>query len=204
VLALLLWVAIATYAGLSQRTVWAGTFVSLIGIASCEAVVARARVEEKRAAVPSSTRATQPTRPVALGSRPGAPPIATGGPPLVSHIELPSTFDNGTFARFVPFGDAREVIVRRGKELGFNYGHEQSRRTVVLHGREFTVVRARAILSPPPLRPGQAPMSREAARQFTPESEVLYLPDAEVLLRREPNGFSDAEVERILAAISFQ
>jgi len=33
-------------------------------------------------------------------------------------------------------------------------------------------------------------------------SEVLFLPDAEVLIRRAPDGFTDAEVEKILAAIS--
>ena len=32
--------------------------------------------------------------------------------------------------------------------------------------------------------------------------EVLRLPDAEVLIRRVPGGFSDDEVEKILAAIT--
>jgi hypothetical protein len=32
-------------------------------------------------------------------------------------------------------------------------------------------------------------------------SEVLFLPDAEVLIPRKPQGFTDAEVEKILSAI---
>jgi hypothetical protein len=47
-------------------------------------------------------------------------------------------------------------------------------------------------------------MSPKAAKNYKPESEVLYLPDAEVLIRREPSGFSNAEVEEILAAISVE
>ena len=124
--------------------------------------------------------------------------------PTRSRIDLKCTADTGTFARYVPFGDQREVIVRRGKELGFNYGLEQSRRMVKVKGYKFPLVRTMALLSPPPMRPGQAPMSPKAAKNYQPESEVLYLPDAEVLIRREPSGFSSAEVEKILAAISVE
>ncbi len=113
---------------------------------------------------------------------------------------LPITYDNGTFARFVPFGDAREVIVRRGKEIGScSYGLEQSRRTVTLGGLEVPVVRYQAILSPPVLPPGAAPIVDEG--QYRPISDVIHLPDAEILVRRKPGGFSDTEMERILAAI---
>ena len=121
--------------------------------------------------------------------------------PTRSRIDLKCTADTGTFARYIPFGDQREVIVRRGKELGFHYGIEQSRRIVKVKGYLFPLVRTMALLSPPPMRKGQAPMSAEAAKNSKPESEVLYLPDAEVLIRREPSGFSDAEVEKILAVI---
>lgn len=121
-----------------------------------------------------------------------------------TRINLKCTADTGTFARYVPFGDAREVIVRRGKELGFNYGFELSRRSVTIQGRSFELVRSQATLSPPPMRPGQKPMTKEAAKHYQPESEVLYLPDAEILIRREPEGFSSAEVDKILAAISFE
>lgn len=124
--------------------------------------------------------------------------------PKHSRIDLKCTADTGTFARYVPFGDKREVIVRRGKEMGFNYGLEQSSRTVVIGGHKFRVVRSMAMLSPPPMHPGQKPMSAKAAKAYQPESEVLYLPDAEVLIRREPDGFSKEEVEKILAAITVE
>lgn len=124
--------------------------------------------------------------------------------PARSKLNLKCTADTGSFARYVPFDDGREVIVRRGKELGFNYGLEKSKRTVKVKGTEFKLVRYMQLLSPPPLRPGQKPLGPEAAKNYEPESEVLRLPDAEVLMRREPRGFSDAEVEKILAAISFE
>ena len=54
--------------------------------------------------------------------------------PMISTIELKKTADTGTFARYVPFDDQREVLVRRGKELGFQYGLEQSRRMVRVKG----------------------------------------------------------------------
>lgn len=133
-----------------------------------------------------------------------APPKEATPMPTRSRIDLKCTADTGTFARYVPFGDGREVIVRRGREMNFNYGAERSRRTVKVKGYSFPLVRTVAVLSPPPLRPGQAPISKEASKNYQPESEVLYLPDAEVLIRREPKGFSDAEVEKILAAISVQ
>jgi hypothetical protein len=43
---------------------------------------------------------------------------------------------------------------------------------------------------------GSALISRQTA------IEVLFLPGPEVLIRREPNGFTDAEVEKILDAIT--
>jgi hypothetical protein len=128
--------------------------------------------------------------------------LAVSGTPMTSTIELKKTADTGTFARYVPFDDQREVIVRRGKELGFQYGAELSRRTVKVKGGEFALVKYQAILSPPPMRPGQQPMSAEAAKNYKPISDVLVLPDAEVLIRREPGGFTDAELEKILAAIT--
>ena len=122
--------------------------------------------------------------------------------PMISTIELKKTADTGTFARYVPFDDQREVIVRRGKELGFQYGLEQSRRTVKVKGGQFALVKYQAMLSPPPMKPGGKPMSAEAAKNYTPVSDVLMLPDAEVLIRRDPHGFTDAELEKILASIS--
>ena len=119
---------------------------------------------------------------------------------MTSTIELPKTTDTSSFARYVPFRDTREVIVRRGKELGFRYGFEQGRRMVQVQGGEYALVTYQELLSPPPLLPGQEPLPAQAAKQYEPVFEVLFLPDAEVLIPREPNGFTDAE--RILKAIS--
>ena len=127
---------------------------------------------------------------------------ALAGAPMTSTIALTKTADTGTFARYVPFADAREVIVRRGKEMGFQYGIEVLRRKMKVHGGEFPLVRYQAILSPPPMQPGQKPMSEKAAANYKPISDVLVLPDAEVLIRHAPDGFTDAEFEKILAAIS--
>lgn len=98
--------------------------------------------------------------------------------------------------------DRRELIVRRGEERGFWYGFEQGRRKVTVKGGEFELVTYQNRLSPPPLLPGKRPLSAAAAKQYEPVSEVLFLPDAEVLIPRAPDGFTDAEVEKILAAIS--
>jgi len=125
-----------------------------------------------------------------------------GGSPVMSTIELATTADFGSFARYVPFGDRREVIVRRGEERGFWYGFEQGRRKVKVEGGEFELVKYQNRLSPPPLLPGKRPLSAAAAKQYEPVSEVLFLPDAEVLIPRAPDGFTDAEVDKILAAIS--
>jgi hypothetical protein len=135
-----------------------------------------------------------------------AQPQAKPSKPMPTHsrIALKCTADTGTFARYVPFDDKREVIVRRGSELGFQYGEELSRKMVKIKGHSFPLVRTQASLSPPPLGPGHKPLSKEAAKRYEPESDVLYLPDAEVLIARQPDGFSPAEVEKILAAISVE
>jgi len=120
---------------------------------------------------------------------------------VAAQFHMVKTTDTGTFVRYVPFDDERVVVVRRGHEMGHSHGLEKSRRFVTVSGRELPLVRFRAILSPPPLHAG-ASLSEEAARRYQPESEVLFLPDAEVVLRREPDGFSDREVEVILGKIS--
>jgi uncharacterized protein (DUF952 family) len=124
--------------------------------------------------------------------------------PIRARIDLPVAFESPVFARHVPFGDGRQVIVRRGSELGFDYGLPEPQRPITLHGIEVPVVRYRSILSPPVFAPGQAPMSREAAAAYQPVSDVYFLPDADLLVRREPAGFDDGEVARILAAIRFE
>jgi hypothetical protein len=121
---------------------------------------------------------------------------------MMSTIELPTTAGTGSFARYVPFADRREVIVRCGKELGFRYGLELSRRKVKIADGVFELVRYQELLAPPPLLPGHRSLPAAAAKQYQPVVEVLFLPGAEVLIRREPNGFTDADVAKILDAIT--
>lgn len=121
-----------------------------------------------------------------------------------SIIDLPCIADAGSFARYDPFGNGRQVIVRRGASMGFPYGMQSSERLVRIGDLDVRLTRYTALLSPPPWTPGSTPMTAEAARNYKPESEVLHLPDAEVLIRRAPNGFSDDEVELILAAITLE
>lgn len=127
-------------------------------------------------------------------------PHAEASPSPSSVIALRKTADTGTFARYQPFDDNREVIVRRGRELGHDYGLSMRRRAVKVGGVDFELVTYQQILSPPVQVPGQPSLADSG--QYRPISEVLYLPDAEVLIRREPNGFSSAELELILQAIT--
>jgi len=206
-------------------SVWAGVGAGLFVLATFELMRGRRRLHHARARLPPSLprrqvgrrleEASPPKRTEPLASRPrlagsGLPAHAPVSPlpaqrplppALTSRIDLPNSAAGKSFARLVPFGDGREVIVRRDGATA-HYGLEQGQRLVAIAGHEFLVVRYVALLSPPVLRPGEAPMSPEAARSYKPEYDVLYLPDAEVLIPREPRGFSDAEVGRILAAVS--
>ena len=131
----------------------------------------------------------------ARGEKPVVP-LAQSGTVAIS---LPSTLDTG---RYVPFGDGREVIVRRGTETGFHYGFEQGRRRVKVQGGEFDLVTYETMLSPPVLMAGQSPAG-DAEGAYHPVSDVLYVPGVEVMIPRRPvrRGFTDDEVGRILAAI---
>lgn len=124
--------------------------------------------------------------------------------PARSLIHLRCIADTGTFARYVPFADERQIVVRRGAALGHDYGlQEPGDRSVTISGIVVTITRHTQILSPPVLEPGNAPMP--GAEHFDhPEFEVLRLPDAEVLIQRSPDGFSDEEVIQILAAITIE
>ncbi len=125
--------------------------------------------------------------------------------PTRSVIGMRCIADTGTFARYLPFSDERQVIVRRGAELGHDYGlKDPSEQLVTISGVEVYITRHRQILSPPVSQPSSKPMTPEAARRYQPVSDVLRLPDAEVLIRRNPDGFSDDEVTEILAAITFE
>jgi hypothetical protein len=123
---------------------------------------------------------------------------------MPSIIRFEKTTDAGTFSRYVPFNDGRELIVRRGGEMGFSYGLELSRRMVEVDGRPLPLVRFRAILSPPPLMPGASRMNAEAAERYRPVFDVLFLADAEMLMHRQPDGFSDEQVETVLRGISLE
>src|SRR5687768_9992377 len=91
-----------------------------------------------------------------------------------------------SFTRCVPFADGREVIVRRGAALGHDYGLPVGERTVSIGGSSVVLSRYRQLLSPPPLRPGEVPMSPQQAQNYTPESEVVRTAGMEVLIRRTP------------------
>ena len=116
---------------------------------------------------------------------------------MLAPIALPS----GKFARCAPFADGRKIIVRRGEELGFRYGLELSRRQVELPGGRAWLVRFRRLLSPPAANPRLPPLSPDALRAYSPESEVLYIDGAEIAIPREPGGFTDDEVTMILLAL---
>jgi hypothetical protein len=113
----------------------------------------------------------------------------------------PIVLGTGSFTRYAPFGDARQIIVRRGRDVGRRREPELSRRQVEVGGRPAWLVRVRQLLSPPAANPRIKPLSPEALRAYSPESEVLYLPGIEVSIPREPAGFSDDEVTMILGAL---
>lgn len=123
--------------------------------------------------------------------------------PACSSIDLHCIANTGTFARYQPFSDERQVVVRRGTELGHGYGlqHAQERR-ITISGVEVTITRHSQILSPPVLEPGSERLTPEAARRYRREHDVVRLPDAEVMIPRSPDGFTDDEVALILAAIT--
>lgn len=116
---------------------------------------------------------------------------------MLPPIPLPT----GPFTRIAPFGDGRQIIVRRSADADPRRGFELSRRQVEVGARRVWLTRFRQLLSPPALSPGIKPLSPEALRAYSPESEVLYLPGVEVFIPREPAGFSDDEVALILRAL---
>ncbi|MEO7035265.1 MAG: hypothetical protein ABI548_15190 [Polyangiaceae bacterium] len=105
------------------------------------------------------------------------------------------------FERKHPFGDSRQTFVRRGKELGHRYGMALERRDVQLGTNRFLMIRFRRLLSPPAANPKLKPLSAQALRGYSPETDVLFVPGAEIAIPREPAGFSDEEVQTILLLI---
>ncbi|MEO0869543.1 MAG: hypothetical protein AAFY17_14120 [Cyanobacteria bacterium J06642_11] len=124
---------------------------------------------------------------------------------MKSIIDIEGVSSNQTFARGRPFGDEREVIVRRGDEMGKRFDFELHRRPLQLGGQSVEVIRFRTILSPPPHTPGQALM--HDVGQYQPEYDMIVLSDAEITIPRLPNGsrsFSDQEVEQIVQRIRLE
>ena len=93
------------------------------------------------------------------------------------------------------------MVLRCGKELGHNYGTPLSRRTIEVTGISYTLIRYRALLSPPPATPRLPPLAADALDAYRPEYEVLCLPEHEVLFPRLPQGFTDDEVDAICAVL---
>lgn len=124
---------------------------------------------------------------------------------MKSTIDIEGVSNEQTFARGRPFRDEREVVVRRGDEMGSRFGFELNRRTLQIDGVLVHVIRVREILSPPPFGPGVALVRDEG--QYNPEYDVLVLPDAEIMIQRLPRGirsFSDQEVDQIVQRIRFE
>jgi hypothetical protein len=111
-----------------------------------------------------------------------------------------SGIGTGVFTRWQPYGDGRQVIVRRGSELGKRSGPPGLRRSTSIDGVQVVLETLQQVLSPPPLQAGAQPMSREAAAHYTPTSEIALLPGAELLIRRHPDGFTEAELIEIVTA----
>ena len=106
------------------------------------------------------------------------------------------TFDSGSFARFQVLG--KEVVVRRGVELGYHYGGLKTcEREVTLGGKTHVLKTFRLVLSPPALGQTQQPVTETG--QYRPEYDVLFLCGAEVMFPRRPSGFSDEEMVVLLA-----
>jgi hypothetical protein len=123
---------------------------------------------------------------------------------LRSSIDLPVSADHPALVRYAPFGDRREIVLRRGPErMTFQHpAFELGRRTVRLGAHDVVVVAIQQVLSPPVPPPG-VPMRSPAELEYhyKPVLDAVFLPDGELLVTRTPNGFSDAEVALIFSRI---
>ena len=123
---------------------------------------------------------------------------------LRSSIRLPVTADHPALVRYAPFGDRREIVLRRGPErMTFQHpATEVGRRTIRIGAHDVVVVSIQQVLSPPVPPPG-VPMRSQAELEYhyKPVVDVLYLPDGELLITRTPNGFTDEDVVLIFARI---
>jgi hypothetical protein len=105
------------------------------------------------------------------------------------------------FARYRPFNDEREILLRRGggaREIRLDPPFVSAMGPARIGPFVVEVVRMQQVLSPPVMEPGRPPTNPE---DYRPVDDILLLPDGELLIRRSPRGFSDMEVSRILAGI---
>jgi hypothetical protein len=123
---------------------------------------------------------------------------------LRTFIDLPVTADHPALVRYAPFGDRREIVLRRGPErLTFQQpAFETGRRIVRVGEHEVVVVAIQQVLSPP-VPPTGVPMRSQAELEYhyKPVIEAMFLPDGELLVTRTPNGFTDTEVAQLFSRI---
>lgn len=123
---------------------------------------------------------------------------------LRSSVRLPVTADHPALVRYAPFGDRREIVLRRGPQrMTFQSpASEVGRRSIRIGAHDAVVVAIQQVLSPP-VPPSGVPMRSQAELEYhyKPVVDVLYLPDGELLITRTPNGFTDEEVELIVSRI---
>jgi hypothetical protein len=136
-----------------------------------------------------------------------SPPAALRFPPrssvLTTRIHFTVKEQGVGFVRFGPF-DAREIVFLRGGPVRHIqpdpvFFSTVGNARVGPYGIE--VLRHRQVPSPPVAQPGAPPVS---PAEYQPVDDVLLLPDGELRIRREPYGFNDAEVARIIASIEIQ
>src|SRR6185312_8969969 len=140
-------------------------------------------------AIPVAIRSSAMALPPQPPGMPGAPGpnINDGLPPrtsaIASRVRLPVVGEWPGFVRFAPFGDARQVVLHRA-------GPNPMQRS--LNGPVTRLGSARV---------GPFVVAVVNVRQEAVD-DVLLLPDGELYIRRSPpEGFSDAEVSRIVASV---
>ena len=119
--------------------------------------------------------------------------------PSRTQIDLPRTARAGDFERYEPFGDGRQVVVRRGERRKETLGVLQGSRSVVVAGRQYDLEIRQQILSPS----FGTTLDERNRETLQPIHENLRLHDVTISIRRSPRdqGFTDDEVEHILGKI---
>ena len=128
------------------------------------------------------------------------PPAAD--PSLRVTIGLTPVMEKAAFARYAPFGDGRQISVSyRTEPVVMPDPWTKAHRRVVVSGQEWDVVTHEAQILGAPRSPGDPAAPAEPGGWHPPVDDVLYLPGLSVRIPRHPKGFTDGEVETILAAI---